>query len=269
MNIRQPVRGDAKPKLYHNPASYFSMIARLALAEAGIAHEEIFVDIHLRGSQQSPAYVRINPNMTVPTLVLREQVIDQSRDVLSFALARRGNGSDYETQSWLDLHYSYPIEELTFGGFLAHHALARAIIPARMAASRNRLLRLAAAHPDLAGAYNDRAAVFAERQRTFDPKTAVQLEATQRGEAIKLIDRLERRLADGRQLMIPPIYGAADVVWTVFLARMAFVGMEGEVLSRPALAQYWGAVQARPSFMMADVWTKLHVGRLIGGLFLG
>ena len=207
--------------------------------------------------------------MTVPTLALNERVIDHSRDVLSFALAKRGVGFDDETQSWLDLHYSYPVEDLTFGGLLAHHALARAIIPARMSASRNRLLRLAAAHPDLADAYNDRAAVYGECQRTFDPWTAVQLEATRRGEAIELLSRLERHLADGRLVLIPPAYGAADIVWTVFLARMAFVGMEEEVLSRPALAQYWRAVQSRPSFMVADVWTKLHAGRLIAGILLG
>jgi glutathione S-transferase len=58
----------AEPRLYHAPSSYYSMIARLALAEGGIAHEPVFVDIHFRMSQQQPDYVRLNPNMTVPTL---------------------------------------------------------------------------------------------------------------------------------------------------------------------------------------------------------
>ncbi|MGH7040993.1 MAG: glutathione S-transferase family protein, partial [Acetobacteraceae bacterium] len=63
---------DVKPRLYHTPSSYYSMIARLALAEGGVAWEPVFVDIHFRMSQQRPDYVRLNPGMTVPTLVLAD-----------------------------------------------------------------------------------------------------------------------------------------------------------------------------------------------------
>ena len=245
------------------------MIARLAFAEAGLDHEQVFVDIHFRGSQQSPAYARLNPNLTVPTLVLPERTLDQSREILNVTLAGAGQELDAETTLWTDLHYSYPIEELTFGGFLAHHAVARAIIPGKLAGSRRRLLRLAAANPDLAEVYERRAAVFAERERTFDPKMAMHLAATRREEAIGLLDRLERHLADPRDVMVPPDYGAADVVWTVFLARMEFVGMEGEIAGRSALARYWRAMKARPSFAAADIWTRLHIGRLIRGIIHG
>jgi glutathione S-transferase len=62
------------------------MIARLALAEGGLAHERVFVDIHARMSQQGPDYVRLNPNMTVPTLVLADRILDQSRDIAAYAL---------------------------------------------------------------------------------------------------------------------------------------------------------------------------------------
>jgi glutathione S-transferase len=251
------------------PVILLLAIARLALAEAGLDHDEIFVDIHFRGTQQSPWYARLNPNLSVPTLVLPGRILDQSRDILNFALVKAGQQPDAEATSWLDLHYAYPIEELTFGGFLANHPLARAVIPAKIAASRRRLLRLAAAHPDLAEVYKRRAAVFAERKRTFDPKMAIRLMEMRREEAIALLARLERHLADNRDVMVPPHYGVADVVWTVFLARMEFVGMTGELTSRPALARYWRAMTARPSFAVADVWTKLHVGRLIGGIIRG
>ena len=79
----------AKPRLYQTPSSYYSMIARLALAEGGIAHERIFVDIHFRLGQQQPDYVRINPGMTVPTLVQADRILDQSRDIAEYAQARR------------------------------------------------------------------------------------------------------------------------------------------------------------------------------------
>jgi glutathione S-transferase len=253
----------AKPRLYQTPSSYYSMIARLALAEGGIAHERIFVDIHFRLSQQQPDYVRINPGMTVPTLVLADRVLVQSRDIAEYAL---GSTLDSETTAWLDLHYGYPIEELTFGGILARNPLARIMIPKRLEATRRQLLTHAARNPDLASVYEARAEVFAERIRAFEPDAVVKLSERRRAEAIGFMDRLEQTLNDSRAVLVPPAYGVADVVWTVFLGRMEFAGLGAEIPKRPALARYWSTMQARPSFSAADIWTKFHVGRLIGGI---
>ena len=89
MSVVTTTPGNIRPRLYHAPSSYFSMIARLALAEAGIDHEQVFVDIHFRSGQQLPAYARLNPNMTVPTLVLPGRVLDASRDMGHFFRAIR------------------------------------------------------------------------------------------------------------------------------------------------------------------------------------
>jgi glutathione S-transferase len=254
------------PRLYHALSSYYSMIARLALAEGGITYESVVVDIHLKMVQQQPDYVRLNPNMTVPTLVLRDRILDQSRDIAEYALRVSDATLDGETKAWLDLHYGYPIEELTFGGLLARNPLARIMIPKRLESIRRRLMERAAQNPDLAKVYEARASVFAERVRAFDPAAVVRLSKRRRAEAIGFMDRLEQTLRDGRGVLVPPAYGVADVVWTVFLARMAFVGMNAELQKRPALARYWRAMQTRPSFAPADIWTKLHVFRLIGGM---
>jgi len=256
----------AKPRLYHALSSYYSMIARLALIEGGIAYESVVIDIHLKMVQQQPDYVRLNPNMTVPTLVLPDRILDQSRDIAEHALGVSEATIDGDTKAWLDLHYGYPIEELTFGGLLARNPLARRMIPKRLEAARRRLLQRAAQNPDLAGIYEARAAVFAGRIRTFDPVAVAGLAQQRRADAIGFMDRLEQTLADGRGALVPPAHGIADVVWTVFLARMEFVGMGAELQKRPALARYWRAMQARPSFGPADIWTKLHVFRLIGGM---
>ena len=253
----------ANPRLYHTPSSYYSMIARLALAEGGIAYERVFVDIHYRMSQQQPDYVRINPGMTVPTLVLADRTLVESRDIAAYAL---GAATDPETKAWVDLHYGYPIEELTFGGILARNPLARIVIPKRLEAARRQLLAHAARNPDLASVYEARAAVFAGRVKAFDPDAVVTLSQRRRAEAIGFMDRLEQTLQDGRPVLVPPAYGVADTVWTVFLGRMEFAGLGEELPKRPALARYWAAMQARPSFASADIWTKFHVGRLIGGI---
>jgi len=253
----------AKPRLYQTPSSYYSMIARLALAEGGIDHERIFVDIHFRLSQQRPDYVRLNPGMTVPTLVLADRILVESRDIAEYAL---GSAPDPETKSWVDLHYGYPIEELTFGGILARNPLARIMIPKRLEAARRQLLAHAARNPDLASVYEVRADVFARRIKAFEPDAVVKLSERRRSEAIGFMDRLEQTLRDGRAVLVPPAYGVADVVWTVFLGRMEFAGLGAEIPRRPALARYWAAMQARPGFSVADIWTKFHIGRLIGGI---
>ncbi len=84
------------------------MIARLALIEGGIAYESVVVDIHLKMVQQQPDYVRLNPNMTVPTLVLADRNLDQSRDIAEYALGVSEATLDGDTRTWLDLHYGYP-----------------------------------------------------------------------------------------------------------------------------------------------------------------
>ena len=55
--------------LYNAPSSYYSMIARYALFEAGLSFENRRMDIHLAKEQLSPWYRAINPKMTVPSLV--------------------------------------------------------------------------------------------------------------------------------------------------------------------------------------------------------
>jgi glutathione S-transferase len=100
----------------------------------------------------------------------------------------------------------------------------------------------------------------------FDPVSVAQVAQQRCAQAIDLMERLEQTLGDGRSVIVPPAYGVADVVFTVFLARMEFAGLGAEIPRRPALARYWRAVQARPSFAAADIWTRFHPLRLIGGI---
>lgn len=258
-----------RPRLYHNPSSYYSMIARLALAEGGIAYEPEMVEIHRRLEQMRPDYVRLNPKMTVPTLVLPELVLDQSRAIAAYALSVNEAMLDGETRHLLDLHYDYPIEELTFGRLLAQKPPARIMVPKILARAHGRLLHLAEANPDLGDLYRARAAVFAERQRLFSSAGAIGLAARRQAEALALLDMLEQRLGDGRGFLVPPGYGMADCVFTVFLGRMDFTGLGAEIARRPALSRYWAAMQARSSFVEADIWRRMHLLRFLRQVLLG
>jgi glutathione S-transferase len=101
------------------------MIARLALVERGVPFASVKVDIHRRTQQLAPEYARINPNLTVPTLEVDGRVVSQSRDILLFAFDTTDAALDEATRAWVDRHYAFPIEELTFGRLLSWSPLAR------------------------------------------------------------------------------------------------------------------------------------------------
>jgi tetrachloro-p-hydroquinone reductive dehalogenase len=72
-------------ELFHAAPSYYSMVARLALAEAGVAYVSRLMDIHLAKQQLSPAYRKLNPHMTVPTLRGPGLLLTDSAQILIYA----------------------------------------------------------------------------------------------------------------------------------------------------------------------------------------
>lgn len=239
------------------------MIARLALVERGVPFESVSVDIHRRAQQLAPDYARLNPNLTVPTLQVDGRVLSQSRDILLFAFGTTEAALDDATRGWLDRHYAFPIEELTFGWLLSWNPLARPAVRRTLVATEKRLHQLATEHADLADVYARRAEVFAGRIKTFDPEGVVAMFGERKRAAFELLDALDDALADGRESLLPGGHGPADVVWTVFLARMGFVRLDAEIARRARLARYAKAVKARPSFREADVWDRLSPLKLI------
>jgi glutathione S-transferase len=104
-----------------------------------------------------------------------------------------------------------------------------------------------------------RADVFAARRRTFDAEAVVALFDERRRGALEHLDALEATLSDGRETLVRTGYGPADVVWTVFLARLHWVRLGAEIARRPALSRYAKAMFSRPSFDEADVWRRIKV----------
>jgi len=70
-------------------------------------------------------------------------------------------------------------------------------------------------------------------------------------------------LADGRRFLCGDTYGPADVVWTVFLARMRFIRRGAEVERLPSLRRYEADLCAGASFVAADVWSSVNIIKLI------
>ena len=64
-------------ELYHNDMSTCAQKVRLALAEKGVAWESRHLDLRAR-DHQTPAYLKLNPNAVVPTLVHDGVVVIES-----------------------------------------------------------------------------------------------------------------------------------------------------------------------------------------------
>ena len=69
-------------ELYHNINSVCAQKARIALNEKGLQAKEYLLT--LRGDQNDPAYIKLNPNGVVPTLVHDGQVIIESSLILYY-----------------------------------------------------------------------------------------------------------------------------------------------------------------------------------------
>src|SRR4051812_47385144 len=76
------MREAAMLELYHNINSVCAQKARIALAEKGLAYKEHILT--LQGDQFDPAYLKLNPNALVPTLVHDGKPVTESGVILYY-----------------------------------------------------------------------------------------------------------------------------------------------------------------------------------------
>lgn len=257
-------------ELFHAAPSYYSMVARLALAEAGIATTSRLMDIHVAKQQLSDAYRALNPHMTVPTLRGPDLLLTDSSEILAFAAAHAG-------ASWADAdpavapairaavqgHYAISIETLTFSKVLASRPWLKPLV-ARMLSGLSSQLEQRAAHTDV-----DPAALLAKAQQ--DRERLQTLTATPAAETLAAMRAQVRAYLHG----LPPVVdgawlfgsrlSSADVVLAVLLARLSMAA-ELTLLDRQDLQHWWQRYQGRPAVTAADLWTRFQRRRFVKAL---
>ena len=256
--------------LYSNYSSYYSMIARLCLAEKEIAYQIHDIDIHIKMEQFAPEYVAMQPNMTVPALECTGNVITDSRQILYFVNQHFPGADLYPAadaeaiEKSLDLHYDFSIEDLTMGTALRKSPLARLALGRGLDRASRRCLRMIELHPELKEAYLKKLALEEERKRLILSKENNYVQMQQR--AIDLCDMLEAQLAQ-HQFAASTQYSLADVVWTIFLARLVMIKFDYLISERKNLYDYWQRMSSRNSYADANICTKIPLAKLIRILF--
>ena len=106
--------------LYHFPASLNSQKVLLTLAEKGLSWDSQVVNLAL-GKQYNPEYIRINPNASVPTLVIGDTVLTDSYDIVDYLYQHyrdddHGNAVDYQLcHDWMQRIARLDERIFTFG----------------------------------------------------------------------------------------------------------------------------------------------------------
>jgi glutathione S-transferase len=111
-------------KLYHNPLSPNVRRVRLTIAALGLQVEEHVVDF-AKGEHKSPAYLAINPNGAVPTLVDGDFALSESRAIMQYLASKkpeagllpkdeRGRADVARWQFWDAAHWSPALAGIAF-----------------------------------------------------------------------------------------------------------------------------------------------------------
>ncbi|MBM5792473.1 MAG: glutathione S-transferase family protein [Cyanobacteria bacterium M_surface_7_m2_037] len=261
-------------ELFHAAPSYYSMVARLALAEAGVPYVSRLMDIHLAKQQLSPAYRALNPHMTVPTLRGPGVLLTDSAQILSFAAQQAARRPQ---QAWADAdasrvaaiqqavagHYAISIETLTFGKLLATRPWFQSVMVRMLSGINAKLEREASQHGDQAAVLQAKVRQNQARLAVFGGRPAAEVLAEQRDQVSSYLASLPPVVASG--WLFGACISSADVVVAVLCSRLAMAGELG-LLSRADLQSWWQRYQQRPAFSAADLWLRFQRRRFLQSL---
>jgi glutathione S-transferase len=232
-------------ELYHFGFSTCSQKVRLVLAEKTLAFDSHEVNL-IAGGQHDPAYVKLNPNHVVPTLVHDGRVLVESSLIIAYlddafpepplrpadALGR------YAVARWIkhvddELHPAAPIVTFAIGprNILlqqpkeVREANLAAIPDPAARATRRSVIEHGVAAPEFAGALD----VF-----------------------IDTLDEMEAELASQRWLS-GARFGLADATLLPYVLRLEHLAMDPllDREARPRVADWLGRVKALPSYATA------------------
>lgn len=227
--------------LYHGDSSVCSSKVRIGLAEKGIEWESRPINLP-KGEQNEPAYLKLNPNGVVPTLVDGDLVVVESSVILEYVdelrpenpLMPAERAERTMARIWLtrciDIHAA--INTMTFSTVYRQRMLA-AKTPEEIEASIAKM-----ANPATASKRRD--------------VTANGLASVHVGAAFftlwRMFDDMQQALARS-QWLLGDGYSIADTALLSYVDRLDRLGFAGLWTNRtPEVGRWLAASKARPSY---------------------
>lgn len=256
--------------LYSNYSSYYSMIARLVLAEKNVSYNLHNIDIHIEMEQFSPEYVKIQPNMTVPVFICDGINIDDSHKILLF-VNKNFAGIDLCPEAdaeailkSVDLHYTVSIEDLTMGTALRKSPIARFALARGLKRASRRCITLMRTYPEFTNICENKLKLEKQREKLILSKDNNYTQVVQ--QVTDVCDFLDNELSQ-HEFAASNDYSLADVVWTIFLARLSMIKFDHLIIERKNLQNYWLKMKNRDSYTNANLCTKMPFKFLVKVLF--
>ncbi|KAL2633710.1 hypothetical protein R1flu_005189 [Riccia fluitans] len=231
------------PTFYTYPLAFNPAKAKLALEECNIKYVEKKIDI-LSGQSLEPWYIKLNPSGWAPTLVVGENILCESAEIVKWADSQSPLGGDKVDRDFIDEWvgkvdaWNGNLFAAAFGGaagvlkFSAEHKIKVAQAQAKK-------------NPDLAEVYQKK---IESIKTTIDEPTDKAKAEANKSQLVTLLDEAESRLASS-SFLAGEEYSIADVIFTPCLQRIPQVKLDKELIEpRANIKKYWASLKKRPSY---------------------
>lgn len=229
---------------YNNALAFNPAKSRLALEEKNVKYIEKKIDL-FSGQSLEPWYLRLNPSASAPTLVVGNEKITESADIIRWA-DKQGTplGGDAVDRPFVDEWLS-KVDAWDGNLFAAANSGAGAALKVSTTFKIKVAEANAQRNPDLAELYKQK---IVSMQKTIDEPTDTGIADANRKQLVGLLDEAETRLASGK-FLAGPAYSAADAIFTPVLYRLYQLGKDKEYLaSKPNIGRYYQELKKRPSY---------------------
>ena len=228
-------------KLYHGTTSVCAIKVRILLTEKGLDWQSELMNLQ-RGDQHDPAYLKLNPNGVVPTLVHGDNVVIESSVIMAYLEDVFPNPPQMPADPMDRARMRVWMKRVDEGLFPS------TVMVTFATANRKAVMAMT---PERRREYFDKTPNPAQRERK---RQSVEqgLDAPQVVGAVRYFDKfigdMETTLAD-RPYLAGEAYSMADAAVTSFIDRADVLGMDFLWRDdRPRVADWYARIQERPTF---------------------
>jgi len=225
--------------LYHNDMSVCAQKVRMALAEKGLAYEGKHFNLR-RGDQIDPAYLKLNPNGVVPTLVHDGLVVIESivineylDDAFPDPPLKPADAAGRARMRWFTKHVDagiFPATGTVSMSIAFHHQYTPEAVE-----------EIARSRPP---AWRRR---FEQLQKGVDnpafPDAIARLD--------KMLADMEKALAEGGPWLAGATFSLADIAYAPYVTRLDHLRFGGMLERRPHAAAWYDRIRARLAYQDA------------------